>query len=60
MNGRAVSRDVEGRTLQLKGSAEEQYVEWRRLMRDLYENETGLPASGAQAPPAAQGASGQT
>jgi hypothetical protein len=32
-------------------------------MRDLYENETGLPASGAQAPPAdtaAKGGSGQT
>jgi hypothetical protein len=32
-------------------------------MRYLYENETGLPASGAQAPPAAsaaQGGSGQT
>jgi hypothetical protein len=36
--------EVEGRTLQLKGSAEEQYSEWRRLLKDLYENETGLPA----------------
>jgi hypothetical protein len=36
--------DVEGRTLQLKGSAEEQYAEWRRLLSELYENETGLPA----------------
>jgi hypothetical protein len=36
--------EVEGRTLQLKGTAEEQYNEWRRLLRDLYENETGLPA----------------
>jgi hypothetical protein len=53
--------DVEGRTLQLKGSAEEQFVEWRRLMRELYENETGLPASsGAQAAPAAQGGNGRT
>jgi len=45
--------DVEGRTLQLKGSAEEQYAEWRRLLRELYENETGLPAtsSAAAAPP---------
>jgi hypothetical protein len=40
--------DVEGRTLQLRGSAEEQYAEWRRLLKELYENETGLPAvSGA-------------
>ena len=37
--------DVEGRTLQLKGSAEEQYAEWRQLLRQLYENETGLPAT---------------
>ena len=36
--------DVEGRTLQLKGSAEEQYAEWRRLLKELYEHETGLPA----------------
>jgi hypothetical protein len=46
--------DVEGRTLQLKGSAEEQYAEWRALLKQLYENETGLPASvepaGAAAP----------
>jgi hypothetical protein len=37
--------DVEGRTLQLKGSAEQQYAEWRQLLRDLYEDETGLPAT---------------
>jgi hypothetical protein len=49
--------DIEGRTLQLKGSAEEQYAEWRKLLRELYEDETGLPAgpgvaaSGAAPPP---------
>ena len=48
--------DIEGRTLQLKGSAEDQYAEWRRLLKELYENETGLPATtaaaaGAAAPP---------
>jgi len=37
--------DVEGRTLQLKGSAEEQYEEWRQLLRQMYENETGMPAA---------------
>ena len=37
--------DVEGRTLQLKGSAEQQNSEWRQLLRELYENETGLPAA---------------
>jgi hypothetical protein len=42
--------DVEGRTLQLKGSAEEQYAEWRMLLKQLYENETGLPAAGGAAP----------
>jgi hypothetical protein len=41
--------DIEGRTLELKGSAEQQYVEWRRLLRELYENETGLPATTAEA-----------
>jgi len=45
--------DVEGRTLELKGSAEQQYAEWRQLLRELYENETGLPAtSAAEAKPA--------
>jgi hypothetical protein len=46
--------DIEGRTLELKGSAEQQYEEWRRLLRELYENETGLPAATAEtAKPAA-------
>ncbi len=46
--------DIEGRTLELKGSAEQQYAEWRQLLRELYENETGLPATtaAADAPPA--------
>jgi len=46
--------DVEGRTLQLKGSAEQQYAEWRQLLRELYENETGLPATAGTAAPAGQ------
>jgi len=33
--------DVEGRTLRLTGSAEEQYREWRELLRQLYLEETG-------------------
>ena len=45
--------EIEGRTLELKGSAEQQYAEWRQLLRELYENETGLPATAAaDAPPA--------
>lgn len=51
--------EVEGRTLQLKGSAEEQFNEWRRLLRELYENETGLsappPAASTAEPAAASG-----
>jgi hypothetical protein len=42
--------DIEGRTLELKGSAEQQYVEWRQLLREMYENETGLPATAATEP----------
>ena len=34
--------DVEGETLELKGSAEEQYKQWRELMRKIYASETGL------------------
>jgi len=43
--------DVEGRTLELKGSAEQQYAEWRQLLRELYENETGLPAATSASAP---------
>src|SRR5687768_1256958 len=47
--------EVEGRTLQLRGSADEQYHEWRRLLRELYDNETGvaLPAAPAATAPTA-------
>ena len=47
--------DIEGRTLQLKGSAEDQYAEWRQLLKELYENETGLPATAAAAATPASG-----
>jgi hypothetical protein len=49
--------EVEGRTLQLKGTADEQYHEWRRLLKELYENETGTPV---QAPAAAAPAEATT
>jgi hypothetical protein len=42
--------EVEGRTLQLKGTAEEQYTEWRRLLKELYENETGTSVPVAPIP----------
>jgi hypothetical protein len=44
--------DVEGRTLRLTGTAEEQYAEWRRLLHELYVEETGL-VTGTPAEPAA-------
>jgi hypothetical protein len=37
--------EVEGRSLKLTGTAEEQYREWRRLLADLYREETGRSAA---------------
>lgn len=34
--------DVEGRVVELNGSVEEQYREWRRILREIYKAETGL------------------
>ncbi|MDH3347845.1 MAG: hypothetical protein OEM02_07075 [Desulfobulbaceae bacterium] len=39
--------DVEGETVRLTGSAEEQYTAWRRLLKKLYAKETGLPLAPA-------------
>lgn len=57
--------DVEGRTLRLTGTAEEQYAEWRKLLHELYKEETGLvptapvaPAAGANAASAQAGGAG--
>ena len=36
--------DIEGRTIELTGSAEEQYAQWRELLSDIYARETSLPA----------------
>ena len=44
--------DVEGRTLRLTGTAEEQYAEWRRLLHELYQEETGLVPTAPVAPAA--------
>jgi hypothetical protein len=35
--------EVRGQTLRLSGSAETQYQEWQRLMREIWAAETGLP-----------------
>jgi len=37
--------EVEGRSLKLTGTAEEQYREWRRLLAAIYAEETGTVAS---------------
>jgi hypothetical protein len=47
--------DVEGRTLRLTGTAEEQYAEWRRLLHELYREETGLVPTAPAADTAAPG-----
>ena len=42
--------DVEGHQLKLTGSAEQQYVEWRRTLHDIYKEEIGASAASAPAP----------
>ena len=47
--------EVEGHTLRLTGTAEDQYREWRKLLKQLYLEETGAAAAAApatSAPPA--------
>ena len=39
--------EVEGRVVELRGTAEQQFLEWRRMLKDLYENETGLAGTAA-------------
>ncbi len=42
-----VNVEVEGKVLELKGNAEQQFTEWRQLLKDLYQNETGVvPTTG--------------
>ena len=42
--------EVEGRTLKLTGNADAQYAEWRRLLQDLYQEETGVIADAPATP----------
>jgi hypothetical protein len=50
--------EVEGQTLQLEGSAETQFAEWRRLLARIFATELGLPADpNTEAPAASAGAS---
>ncbi len=41
--------DVAGETRRLEGSATTQYSEWRKLLRDIYEAETGVSAAAPEA-----------
>ena len=37
--------DIEGKTIELKGTADAQYEQWRRILKDIYVAETATPAS---------------
>ena len=45
--------EVEGHTLRLTGTVEDQYREWRKLLKQLYLEETGAAAAPPPAAPAA-------
>jgi hypothetical protein len=36
---------IEGRTIELTGTADAQYQEWRRILKDIYAQETGVPSN---------------
>lgn len=36
--------DIEGRTIELSGTAQEQYSQWRKLLKKIYVQENSLPA----------------
>ncbi|HET9862641.1 MAG TPA: hypothetical protein VFP37_04300, partial [Steroidobacteraceae bacterium] len=44
--------EVEGHTLRLTGTAEDQYREWRKLLKQIYVEETGSAAAPPPEPPA--------
>lgn len=35
--------DIEGKTIELTGTADQQYVQWRKILAEIYAKETGLP-----------------
>lgn len=49
--------EVEGKTLRLTGTAETQFAEWRKLLRELLAAETGLPVDPNAAVAPAEGPS---
>lgn len=50
-----VLMDVQGQTHELSGSAQEQYQQWRSLLREIYLRETGLVPPDEDVPEAAGG-----
>jgi hypothetical protein len=44
--------EVEGQATTLNGTAEEQFDEWRRLLREIYQQETGIDLEDAESEPA--------
>jgi len=47
-----LTMEVEGETIRLTGSAEQQYSNWRKILREIYAKETGLqPQSEPQSQP---------
>jgi hypothetical protein len=52
--------EVEGHTLRLTGTAEDQYREWRKLLKQLYLEETGAAAAATPAPETAPAAPAST
>lgn len=43
--------DLEGKVVELKGTAEEQYAKWRKILRDVYYAETGFAPPADPVPP---------
>src|SRR5262245_41571596 len=52
--------EVEGHTLRLTGTAEDQYREWRKLLKQLYEEETGVAVAPPPVAPASTTTAGST
>ena len=34
--------DIEGKTIELSGTVNEQYQQWRKILKEIYAEETGL------------------
>jgi hypothetical protein len=35
--------DIEGKTIELTGTADDQYQQWREILKEIYVEETGIP-----------------